>query len=93
MAIVKVKICGITIQQTGQIGGTGKPHDWRLSREIVQSIELPVILADGLTPENVREAIHLVQPYAVDVNSGVSRPDGTKDHHKLRRFIEAAKGS
>jgi phosphoribosylanthranilate isomerase len=57
----------------------------------VQSVALPVILAGGLTPENVRQAIQLVQPHAVDVNSGVSYPDGTKDYRRLKSFIEEAK--
>ena len=86
-------ILDTAIQETGQVGGTGQPHDWRVSRIIVQSIELPIILAGGLTPDNVREAIRLVQPYAVDVNSGVSHPDGTKDRRRLKRFIEEAKGT
>jgi phosphoribosylanthranilate isomerase len=85
-------ILDTAIKETGQIGGTGKTHDWKVSRAIVQSVEMPVILAGGLTPENVREAIRLVQPYAVDVNSGVSNPDGSKDHVKLKRFIAEAKG-
>ena len=78
-------------KETGQVGGTGQTHDWRISKRIVQSLPLPVILAGGLNSDNVRQAIRLVQPYAVDVNSGVSRPDGTKDLRKLRLFIERAK--
>jgi phosphoribosylanthranilate isomerase len=84
-------ILDTAIKETGQVGGTGKPHDWRVSRAIVQSVELPVILAGGLTAKNVREAIQLVKPYAVDVNSGVSYPNGTKDYRRLKRFIEEAK--
>jgi phosphoribosylanthranilate isomerase len=84
-------ILDTAIQETGQVGGTGRPHDWKVSRAIVQSVGLPVILAGGLTPENVGEAIRVVQPYAVDVNSGVSLPDGTKDHHRLKLFIAKAK--
>jgi phosphoribosylanthranilate isomerase len=91
------KVDGIVLdtasKETGQVGGTGKPHDWAISQRIVQAVPLPVILAGGLTPENVRRAIRLVQPYAVDVNSGVSRPDGSKDRLKLRRFIQRAKMS
>jgi phosphoribosylanthranilate isomerase len=79
------------IPETGQVGGTGKTHDWEVSRAIVQAVGLPVILAGGLKVENVREAIQRVQPYAVDVNSGISFPDGTKDHCRLKRFIEEAK--
>jgi len=56
----------------GQYGGTGKVHDWTLSRQIKEAVApVPVILAGGLKPENVKEAILTVQPYAVDVASGV----------------------
>lgn len=79
------------LKETGQVGGTGQPHDWQISRRIVQSVSLPIILAGGLNPANVREAIRLVRPFAVDVNSGVSRADGTKDIWKLRQFIQRAK--
>jgi phosphoribosylanthranilate isomerase len=79
------------IRETGQIGGTGKTHDWRISRRIVESVPEPVILAGGLNPDNVVEAIRTVRPYAVDVNSGVSNRDGSKDVHKLKAFIERAK--
>jgi phosphoribosylanthranilate isomerase len=89
------KVHGIVLdtalKETGQVGGTGQPHDWRISKRIVQSLPLPVILAGGLNPGNVREAIRLVRPYAVDVNSGVSRPDGTKDLRKLKLFIQQAR--
>jgi len=85
-------ILDTAIRATGQVGGTGRTHDWRISRSIVQSISAPVILAGGLNPENVQEAIRTVQPYAVDVNSGVSKPGGIKDHEKLKRFIALAKG-
>jgi phosphoribosylanthranilate isomerase len=80
------------VQGTGQIGGTGRTHDWSVSRKVVESVSLPVILAGGLNPENVVEAVRTVHPYGVDVNSGVSNRDGTKDHQKLRLFIERAKG-
>ena len=84
-------ILDTAILETGQVGGTGKTHDWQVSRAIVQAVGLPVILAGGLKVENVREAIQQVQPYAVDVNSGISLPDGTKDHCRLKRFIEESK--
>jgi phosphoribosylanthranilate isomerase len=79
------------IKETGQIGGTGKTHDWTISRKIVESVSLPVILAGGLNPDNVTEAIETVRPYAVDVNSGVSNKDGRKDPQRLKLFIERAK--
>ena len=81
------------IKETGQRGGTGKTHDWNISRKIVESTSLPVILAGGLNPENVAEAIRKVRPYAVDVNSGVSNPDGTKNLENVRLFVGEAKAS
>jgi phosphoribosylanthranilate isomerase len=76
----------------GQYGGTGKVHDWTLSRQIREAIEsIPVILAGGLKPENVKEAILTVQPYAVDVASGVELYPAVKDHKKIRAFVENAK--
>lgn len=75
-----------------RLGGTGKPHDWNISREIVNSVDKPVILAGGLNPENVAEAIEQVNPWAIDVNSGVDRPeDGSKDPQLVQQFVAAAK--
>lgn len=76
---------------TGHRGATGKVHDWSLSRRIVEAVRKPVILAGGLTPENVMDAIEQVRPWAVDVHTGVERPDGTRDFDAIRRFIHAAK--
>jgi len=76
----------------GQYGGTGKVHDWTLSRQIKEAVApVPVILAGGLKPENVKEAILTVQPYAVDVASGVELEPGVKDHEKVRAFVENTK--
>ncbi len=76
----------------GQYGGTGKVHDWTLSRQIKEAVApVPVILAGGLKPENVKESILTVQPYAVDVASGVELSPGVKDHEKVRAFVENAK--
>ncbi len=76
----------------GQYGGTGKVHDWMLSRQIREAVApLPVILAGGLKPENVKEAILAVEPYAVDVASGVEANPGVKDPKKVRAFIENSK--
>ena len=76
----------------GQYGGTGRVHDWTLSRQIKEAVApLPVILAGGLRPENVKEAILTVQPYAVDVASGVELQPAVKDHEKIRAFVENAK--
>jgi len=69
-----------------ELGGTGRTHDWRISRRIRDEIGLPVFLAGGLNPGNVAKAIRQVCPYAVDVCSGV-RTDGRLDEEKLSRFI------
>ncbi len=71
-----------------QLGGTGRRHDWRLSRKIVEAIEKPVFLAGGLNAENVTEAIETVQPFGLDLCSGV-RTEGKLDRRKLERFFEA----
>lgn len=72
-----------------ELGGTGRTHNWKLSRKIRESIQVPVFLAGGLTPENVRQAIEEVQPYGIDVCSGV-RTEGALDLRKLEMFFEAA---
>jgi len=74
----------------GVVGGTGITHNWDISRRIVSSIKKPVILAGGLNPENVAEAIRKVEPYAVDVASGVESETGIKDPEKMKRFIQNA---
>ncbi len=78
---------------TDQVGGTGKTHDWSVSRQIVMRYpEIPIILAGGLNSENVRSAIEYVHPFGVDVNSGTKAPDGFKDTRKMEEFIVQAKG-
>jgi len=77
--------------RTGAIGGTGKQHDWSISKEIVERVKKPVILAGGLNPDNVARAIALVKPYAVDVSSGVESKVRKKDALKVKRFIEATR--
>jgi phosphoribosylanthranilate isomerase len=67
-------------------GGSGTRCDWGLARQVAEQV--PVLLAGGLTPENVAEAARAVRPWAVDVASGVERAPGVKDPEKLRRFIE-----
>ena len=76
----------------GQYGGTGRVHDWNLSKQIKEAVvPLPLILAGGLKPENVQTAVQTVQPYAVDVASGVELRPAIKDHEKVRAFVENAK--
>jgi len=72
-------------------GGTGKTVDWTVARKTVETARVPVLLAGGLTPENVAEAVRIVRPYGVDVSGGVEKEPGRKDHDKLRRFIREAK--
>ena len=73
------------------LGGTGVTTDWESARMIRQNTELPVFLAGGLTPGNVRMAIEKVEPYGVDVSSGVEDKPGIKDPVKLKLFIFEAK--
>jgi phosphoribosylanthranilate isomerase len=73
--------------KAGKPGGTGCVHDWALSRLIARETRLPLILAGGLKPENVQEAIRVVSPYAVDTASGVETC-GKKDVVKIKKFIE-----
>jgi len=77
----------------GAYGGTGKTVDWGLAAEVVQRSARPVILAGGLTPENVQEAIKRVRPFAVDVSSGIESNPGVKNLEKMRTFIELAKSA
>jgi phosphoribosylanthranilate isomerase len=70
-------------------GGTGRTIDWGLAAEVAKSTT--ILLAGGLTPENVTEAIRTVRPYGVDVSSGVEAAPGTKDHAKIRAFVEAVR--
>lgn len=69
-----------------ELGGTGRVHNWNLSRQIVERSKCPVFLAGGLNPDNVIQAIEAVRPYAVDVCSGV-RTDGNLDRKKVELFI------
>jgi phosphoribosylanthranilate isomerase len=69
-----------------ELGGTGRVHDWAISRQIREALEIPLFLAGGLKAENVREAIGQVSPFAVDVCSGV-RTDGKLDEAKLAAFF------
>jgi phosphoribosylanthranilate isomerase len=71
-----------------ELGGTGRTHDWNLSRPIREQVDVPVFLAGGLTPDNVKQAIETVGPFGVDLCSGV-RIGGKLDREKLLRFFDA----
>lgn len=71
-----------------ELGGTGRVHDWEVSRAIREAVEVPIFLAGGLGPDNVAEAVRAVQPFAVDVCSGL-RTAGRLDEDKLRDFVAA----
>lgn len=71
-----------------ELGGTGRTHDWTLSRAIRERIGVPLFLAGGLTPKNVAQALNEVGPFALDVCSGV-RTDGKLDAGKIKRFFSA----
>jgi phosphoribosylanthranilate isomerase len=91
-AMVKYKTAAWLLDSylPGKLGGTGERFNWDLARQAIH-LGNRVILAGGLTPANVAEAVRQVRPYAVDVSSGVERVPGRKDHQKVRDFIRAAK--
>lgn len=74
-----------------ELGGTGRTHDWTLSRKIREAIEVPMFLAGGLNPANVAAAIREVQPFGIDVCSGL-RSEGHLDPQKLSSFFEQIRG-
>ena len=74
---------------SGKVGGTGKTHNWQNSARIVKSVHRPVILAGGLNPDNVTDAVRTVRPYAVDANSGL-RPLGELDAKTAAAFVQNA---
>ena len=73
-----------------ELGGTGRVHDWNISREIREKVNCPVFLAGGLTAGNVKEAIKIVRPFGVDICSGV-RTNHKLNENKLKRFMKAVK--
>ena len=75
-----------------ELGGTGRRHDWRISRRVRESVTVPLYLAGGLLPENVTEAIETVHPFGVDVCTGV-RTNGQLDEVKLAAFFQAVRAT
>ena len=78
--------------RTPGFGGSGVKPDWALAADAARRTNR-LFLAGGLSPENVGEAIRAVQPWAVDVSSGIEKEPGIKDHEKMRRFIQAVKNA
>ena len=72
-------------------GGTGETHDWDATRDLASALDSPVILAGGLTPDNVAEAVTTAEPYGVDVASGVESDGGTKDARAVHAFVRAVR--
>ncbi|MEJ2052639.1 MAG: phosphoribosylanthranilate isomerase [Calditrichaceae bacterium] len=77
---------GNTSLKIKKLGGTGRVHDWHISRQICETVSIPVYLAGGLNPDNVKSAIEKVKPYGVDVCSGL-RTNGKLDEQKLNSFF------
>lgn len=75
----------------GRVGGTGRTHDWNISAQLVQESPRPVILAGGLSPENIEEAVRTVRPYGVDANSRLKTPEGALDKNRAKAFVSLAK--
>lgn len=75
----------------GELGGTGKTFDWRVAVEFAQNNR--IFVAGGLTPENVGEAVRILEPYGVDTASGVESEPGVKDHKLIEEFIKAARSA
>ena len=77
--------------KTGASGATGKTHDWEISKKFVELSSKPVVLAGGLNPENVYDAILRVKPAGVDVHTGVENSSGRKEKQLVRKFFEQSK--
>jgi phosphoribosylanthranilate isomerase len=74
-------------------GGTGETHDWTAARRVVRDVDLPVVLAGGLGPDNVARAVRTVRPFAVDVASGVESSGGVKEPAAVEAFVRRARAA
>jgi phosphoribosylanthranilate isomerase len=81
---------GNQTKEVKELGGTGRIHNWEISKQIVEQLKVPVYLAGGLNAENIKDAVQFVKPYGVDLCSGV-RTNKMLDEEKLRIFFEALK--
>lgn len=90
-AVVDGVVADSSNPSTGQVGGTGLTHDWTKTARLVQQSPTPVLLAGGLNPSNVQQAIATVNPWGVDVNSGVKGSDGFQCLERMAQFIALAK--
>ena len=81
---------GSMVGPTRELGGTGRTHDWSLSRQICKAASVPVLLAGSLPADNARAALPAVDPFGLDICSGV-RSDGNLDATKLAAFVNAAR--
>ena len=79
--------------KTNQVGGTGLTHNLEADKKLIETLDEPVFIAGGLTPENVGEAIKFCKPYGVDVNSGCRAKDGSRDKEKVQSFVLNAKNA
>lgn len=85
------KVCDFILLDSAnskkQMGGTGKIADWKVAKKIVEKSKLPIILAGGLNPENIEDAIKKVNPFAIDINSGVESKPGKKDKKLIEKLL------
>jgi phosphoribosylanthranilate isomerase len=89
--IGKIRAILLDTYSKDSYGGTGKTFNWEIAKAVKERFDIPVILSGGLNLENVAKAIREVNPYAVDVSSGVETEPGKKDYKKVEAFVKAAK--
>jgi phosphoribosylanthranilate isomerase len=99
LGLARYAVSSVLIDTTvvGAWGGTGVPVDWELLNQFLESeteaVRRRLVLAGGLDPHNVREAVRLVKPFAVDVSTGVEVEPGIKDHQKIKEFMNATRNT